>query len=441
MRTSICLILIVLACRSDAQMLQVNGRDVFINGMNLPWRFFGKDFGGIARERYDGQYFENTFAQLKEYGVNCVRIWLHCDGRFSPTFDRNGLVDGLPRTFIEDFLDFLARAERHELLVIPVLWTFELADRKSRGDLINSLEKQDSYIENALVPLLKATQEHCNILAWEIMNEPEWAMDIPFGGTTENTYDARAMQQFIGRQANAIHEHSNHRVTVGSAGLRFITNLHFRSHNYWHDTELQAQNIDCSGAYLDFYSVHYYKWSLEPLSPFKQTCAELSLDKPVIVGEFGPSKKKSTLELLEAAHANGYAGTMPWSMNANDGIGSWTDYRESLQRFSHDQTHLMPQFPLCVTNELSHSFISCLLYPNPTQTQLNVHNPNSESMVRIELVSLVGGVVKTWRNLSGDLLSFDVADCPSGSYLARIYSTEVDGTERQRSRQKIMIAR
>ena len=435
------LLLLLPSFSSDAQMMQLNEKDVFINGINLPWRYFGKDFGGTARERYDTTYFENTFRQLEENGVNALRIWLHCDARHSPTFNRNGLVEGLPRTFIEDFLDFLTRAEQHGVLIMPVLWTFELADRSNRNGLLNSVEILQSYIDNALIPLIEATKDRCNILAWEIMNEPEWAMDIPYAGTTNTLFSANEIQRFVGLQAHAIHTHSDHKVTVGSAGLRFINDQYFRSHNYWHDIELQAENVDCEGAYLDFYSVHYYKWKLEPLSPFKQSCESFNLDKPVVIGEFGKSKKKSTSELIQLAHENGYAGTMPWSMNANDGVGKWTDYQEELNTFASEQKSLMPSFPLCVSTDLSPSFISCRLFPNPTQHILNIDNPNPGVPVGIELISAVGNISKKWTNQSGPLITLSVSDCPAGIYIARISSPERDGTIRQRSRQKIMIVR
>ena len=442
MRIIISTILFWLVFELPAQMLEISGSSFFVNGINIPWRYFGKDFGGVGQERYDGGYFERTFIELEEHGVNAVRVWLHCDARFSPTFDRSGLVSGLPRHFIEDFLDFLDRAEQHHIMVIPVLWTFELADRQNRNAIIASEEVLQSYIDHALLPLLAATKERCNILAWEIMNEPEWMMDIPYGGTTNEVFSAEVVQRFIGRQADAIHQSTDHRVTVGSAGLRFLTNLHFRAHNYWHDTELQAQNLTCQGAYLDFYSVHYYKWALEPLSPFKQSCSELAIDKPVLIGEFGQHKRKNTLELLELAKQNGYAGTMPWSMNANDGVGRWTDYREDLQLFAQQNKHLMPEKGTCITTELNDGFISCLLYPNPARDHVVVHNPNStEDQIVIELVSMLGNKIKTWSDQTESDMNLDIGDLPAGSYVVRIYSTEADGSLRQRSRQKLVIVR
>ncbi len=440
MRGLILFCLLLLLSDLYAQRLTIEGKEVFVNGINLPWRFFGKDFGGVGREQYDTNYYNRTFADFQEYGVNAVRIWLHCDGRYSPSFDREGAVIGLPRTFIADFVDFTRRAERYGLMVLPVLWTFEMVDRARSRDLLTDQNKRQSYIDQALIPLLEATASQCNILAWEIINEPEWAMDIPYGGTTENPVGLRTMQQFVAAQAHAIHTYSGHRVTVGSAGLRFINDMYFRTKNYWHDTHLQADGESCSGAYLDFYSVHYYRWIIEPLSPFKQSVWKFELDKPVLVSEFGMQKRQKPSESLQTLFDHDYAGAMPWSVNARDGVGTWIDYREPLQSFAQSHSDLMLEPFDCQINDLDETYVSCRIFPNPARHEIRVSHSQPDWPIYIEIVSMMGHTVAQWDLPGGNDIQLPIDHLAAGMYMMRIFVKNSQGKMRQRSRQKIMIA-
>ncbi len=435
------LILLLVSLPAEAQMLRVGDRDIFINGINIPWRHFGQDFGGSGNRAYEPAFYDRLFEELQSHGVNTIRMWLHCDGRASPLMMSDGSVRGLPPTFIADFRDFLDRAEAHELLVIPVLWTFEMVDRR-RADLITDPAKTQSYIDKALRPLLEATAEYCNILAWEVINEPEWAMDIPFAGTTSNVLPAGDMQRFVAMCAQAVHETTDHMVTVGSAGLRFINDIYFKADNYWHDTDLHAQSPECGLAFLDFYSVHYYKWTLEILSPFKQKCASLQLDKPVLVSEFGQHKRFSTQELAQKAMDNGYAGIMPWSVRARDDEGHWSDYREDLWSFSQKHSSVMPQFPLCLSTDRQHTFQSCLLYPNPAQDQVIVASPTAvDQRVRVQIRDALGRLMMDQMTILSSELALDVSDLATGTYVLRVFTTTSWGGWHQMSRQKLMILR
>ena len=343
-RSCIAVLLISLGSGLKAQMLHVDGQEFIVNGINIPWRYFGLDFGTSARQvNYDTSFFNHTFAQLQENGVNAIRMWIHCDGRHSPIVDREGMVRGLPRNFLDDLDDFFGRAAEYDLLVLPVLWTFEMVD-EGKIELIRDPDKTQIYIDRALVPMLERTSHHCNVLAWEVINEPEWAMDIPFAGTTKHTVEAGEMQRFVGQVAAAIHTHSPHKVTVGTAGLRFLTDMHLFSKNYWHDIELQSKNTHCKGAYLDFYSVHYYKWKLETLSPFRQPLNSMGLSKPVLLSEFSLAKNRDPDELMQLALDNGYTGIMPWSMMANDGLAKWDDFRDHMRHMSNEHSEKMKNY-------------------------------------------------------------------------------------------------
>lgn len=59
----------------DGTKFMVNGKELWINGVNTPWQKWN-DFGGDM----DRQFWDDTFAQLAEDGINCTRIWINCSG-------------------------------------------------------------------------------------------------------------------------------------------------------------------------------------------------------------------------------------------------------------------------------------------------------------------------------------------------------------------------
>lgn len=441
-RALIASLLILSTASTQAQMLHVDGEEFLVNGINIPWRHFGQDFGASIRQlNYDSTFFNRTFEELQDNGVNCIRMWIHCDGRHSPIAGKDGIVRGLPRNFLDDLDDFFGRAARYNLMVLPVLWTFEMVD-KGNIEIIRDPEKTQLYIDQALIPILERTRHHCNILAWEVINEPEWAMDIPFAGTTQQLVESQEMQRFVGQLAQAIHTHSPHKVTVGSAGLRFITDMHLFSNNYWHDVNLQSQNTHCSGAYLDFYSVHYYKWKLETLSPFRQPLTAMGLSKPVLLSEFSLAKRRDPEELMRLAIDNGYAGIMPWSMMANDGLARWDNFRDPLRDMSIEHADKMHVPSDCLAKDLDDYYASCLVYPNPAYDLLVIeHNQPSVSAVKVVITSWDGRQVLVRAMLDGGPIQFDISALAGGMYIVQVSALGPDGNIRVANRQKFMVAR
>ena len=55
-------------------------------------------------------------------------------------------------------------------MVILCLWDFQI----EKMQLINNPDKTKTYIDKALIPMVKALENNDNLIAWEIINEPEW---------------------------------------------------------------------------------------------------------------------------------------------------------------------------------------------------------------------------------------------------------------------------
>lgn len=308
---------------------------LWLNGINLPWIDFGQDFGGGSNSLPE---MYKAFARFQGAGINSVRIWIHCDGRRNPVFDEpGGFVTGLPEGFIEDFHAMLDAAWLHGIKVMPVLWSFDMVKDRSQEEFAtagvqNKLLLDDdyleSYIENALLPILERCDGHPALLAWEICNEPEWMVEnlgIPL----------LRVQRFHARIAAAIHEHGSRPVTTGAASIKWNSDkLQGAVGNWWSDAALQAA-FPHTGAHLDFYQVHVYGWMLRHgFDPYLYTPAELGLDKPVMIGEApgmemagedtqGRPVSYQPLDMLARAREKGYFGHYFWSYAAHDGHGDW----------------------------------------------------------------------------------------------------------------------
>ena len=365
--------IITLSAPLYSATITYNGKAYYINGINVPWNQFGSDAGSHYQwgHLYNSAWFETFFTQCQQYGVNCVRLWIHCDGRSSPEFNDSGSVTGLDATFLPDFTDILARGQAHNVMVMPCLWSFDMTKDNTgsagkyggkHSDLIRSVQKTQSYIDNALIPMVTRFANTPNLFAWEIINEPEWSVsDIGAGGAGDMVLKVE-MQRFCGMIASAIHANSNKMVTVGSAALKWCSpRVGPAVLNMWSDSALKAACGNDAKAVLDFYQIHYYDWmnnadwGYDPfqLSPAK-TPTWWQLDKPVLVGECPAKDGIYTMtQMISNCFTNGYCGIMPWSYNANDGAGTWDGVKNQLKAFRDAHPDLVDYTTSTIVNKVN----------------------------------------------------------------------------------------
>jgi len=322
--------LLLLPIFSKSQTIKFEGKDYFINGANIPWNAFGNDVG----YSYNSIWFENMFTESEKAGINCLRLWIHCDGRGTPAFTTTGMVSGVGSSFFTAFDDIFERARKHHIMIMPCLWSFDMTNA-NRADLIQDTTKTNSYINNVLIPMTKRYADQCNLFAWEIINEPEWSMKVNDGAKTTQTVSALEMQRFVGKLTAAIHRNSSKMVTVGSATLKYNSTASRCFANYWSDAALKSAAKD-SLAYLDFYQIHYYDWMYPNYDPFDflKPFSYWKLDKPVLIGETpGKDDMYPPNKMLEKALKNKFGGVMFWSIAAGDGVSTMSDFRTSLSDF------------------------------------------------------------------------------------------------------------
>jgi hypothetical protein len=257
---------------------------------------------------------EAQFADVRRrngFASSMVRFFIFCDGRAAPTFAPDGTVAGLDALFYRDFDVLLQAAAHHGVLVMPVLldfgWcayprTVSGVQLGGHADVIRHAGKRRSFLDRALQPLLERYGTHPAIFAWDVCNEPEWAVDAA-GNTLRERHDVVSpaeMQAFVRSCAEYVHRLTpNQLVTLGSARRMWLSR--------W------------TGCDLDLYQFHWYDHFVHeepfPWRPYD----ELGLDKPCIVGEV-PTAGTSILpqEFVAAAAAGRYSGVLFWSYGARD---------------------------------------------------------------------------------------------------------------------------
>jgi len=237
-------------------------------------------------------------------------------------------------TLINDLNRFLDVARDNNVFVIPVLWNGALMRNQRYVDLTWDDAKLDSYINNALIPMVAALRERHALGSWEIMNEPEGSVRIegdanPCFSTTilQNSGAGWAgsaipmfrMLRFLNRQAAAIRRTDPKAlITVGAWSELSTTDAFSNSFNYYKDTCLQQAGGESTGT-VDFYQIHTYSWedNWNAGSPFRHHANAFLLDKPVVIGEFSAScaMNEGVDNLWAHSYNNEYSGTWSWQYN------------------------------------------------------------------------------------------------------------------------------
>ncbi len=345
-------------CSSDKSKLCYDGKEIFLNGMNIAWWNFGQDVGKNGNGQIntlDENAVRKDLKDLRAAGGNSIRWWLYTNNSMDPSFDATTkYATGIEEQTIKNVKLVLDVAEEYGILVDLCLLSFDMMKQEYSKDAswgsrfnfdANELILKDTsatraFINKAVLPLVKEFKNHPALLAWEVFNEPEGMTSTDNFGSGWGTtlVDISYIQRVINMVADAIHtEAPSNLVSNGSA--RFSMTSDQCGTNYYTDTRLLASgNNKYSKGTLDFYQVHYYpEWNTNDASPFHHPYSYFQLDKPMVIGELpgaswdnistggnlSSDPAGSRAITIDSAYTyafkNGYSGALGWTLHEENG--------------------------------------------------------------------------------------------------------------------------
>jgi hypothetical protein len=332
------------------------GQHVHLSGPNLAWYRYAWDFGNNEYS-VSGPVLEQWVREISAAGGNCLRVWIHIEAEHTPEFDGNGFVIAPDRlgTIINDMSRFLDVAAANNVFVIPVLWNGALMRNQRYRNLVLDDARLQSYIDNSLIPMVRALSTKRALASWEIMNEPEGSVLIAGDGNPCFSTSILAgtgagwtgvgipmfrFLRFINRQAGAIRRTDTKAlVSTGSWSEISRTDAFSNTHNYYKDTCLIQAGGDPLGT-LSFDQIHTYSWEgrWNNASPFRHHANNFQLNKPLVIGEFSSacSENEGVDALWNHSYNNGYAGTWSWQYNAGGHCSdNQAQQRQGMTRIRH----------------------------------------------------------------------------------------------------------
>jgi hypothetical protein len=303
----------------------MHGKDYFPLGVNYAWVDWGKDFADKGwSERF--KRIEKDFDLMRSRGVRTLRWWVYTDFVESPLWKGEGpkrRCTGMPEGWVKNFMLALDAAHARGIRLYPTFSSFDLG-RKGFKEVVANKAVRQSFIKNAVRPILKAAGKHEGIFAWDIINEPEWLVRKEDNGDpnkelSHGPVSLAELRAYIAEMRHEVKASASQPVSVGSAGLK------------WSGWQFDFY----SGLELDFFDVHYYDW----MTPYfdittipKATLGKLSPEytqKAMMVGETipkpetqytGKDRPKDHSRFLGDLIKMGYAGYLPWAWYEKPGM-------------------------------------------------------------------------------------------------------------------------
>jgi len=291
--------------------------DRFLLGANLPWIGYGTDFGanawspagGLSADSSRRARLDRALERVSADGIALVRVFLLCDARSGVRFDGDGLPIGVDDALFADIDAVMASARHHGVMLLPALLDFHLCNPAQsiadvqvggRSHLITTSEGRSALIESVIAPIARRYGDDDTIAAWDVMNEPEWCLQLASSRHMRDPFGA--LQSFLESAVRTVRAYAKQPITVGCAGT-------------W-----QLDLVRPLG--LDFYQVHWYErfgWS-----KLAQPVSQLALDRPVLLGEFS-GRTTPVTRVLDTARRAGYRGALVWSVVAEDDQSDYSD--------------------------------------------------------------------------------------------------------------------
>lgn len=267
------------------------GKPWLLTGASLPWIEYGCDFGCRQRKGVvaNAERVDRLFRRLSRNGVKVVR-WHAFPG---DAWQVRRAPDGTPvglrsNSVFPDFDRAVGIAAKHDIYLQFVLF----GDPRELPTTWFSVPAQRERLATSLAPLFARYERRRNVLAWELFDEPEPAIDA-------GAVIAADMQATVARLAAQVHASSNALVTLGAQGVDRLA--------LWNDVG------------LDYHAPHW--WSANGSGPACAGCtsvstlaASLGVNKPVVIGATDVTRAAAARQRLDQLRDRGYAGALLWNV-------------------------------------------------------------------------------------------------------------------------------
>eukprot|EP00727_Mastigamoeba_balamuthi_P002504 m51a1_g12250 hypothetical protein (501) ;mRNA; r:151687-153678 len=273
---------------------------------------------------------KRELSEMRSKGARVVRWWIFATSDVIPSSCWSGSrFVALPPKYVDHIEEAVNYAKRCAyrspigLLVYPSLMSFDWGKgSRQHQEIFTDAQARQSWIDNAIAPIVERLKGNSGVFGWDLCNEPEWIIDGTDGGDPCSGCSkfrlAEVKALFNGVLAMIRAKGAKQPVSLGSASLKFLTQL-----KLWNDMD------------LDFWDFHWYSWATQWFNPLLQEASKAIIPaKPVIIGEVMPDPAQDAVlaksdnrwcdgkactdhGLLVTQLAKlGYSGYLPWA---------WTD--------------------------------------------------------------------------------------------------------------------
>ncbi len=366
--------------------LKESGERIFLNGGNYVGLRFGdhSTFEGpeaLIPGYYDPYKAETLFKTLKKTGYNAVRVFVIQGGRNDKNLGLGGHYDttvGIYKPYMENFVDFLTRAHRYGIYVMPCFGENEMVDNQwfeytaggaTQYSVLFSQKGIDAkaqyiqwfmeYIKEVNPELLKT------MFAISAQNEFIFTTDVaPFNmqsGTYTyldgSTYDMandddrqalarRALQYYYAAIKESMKSVDPEVLLTEGTYTPHITG---KDADDWYGMRVPEGANTCfpmsipdylEDTALDFLDVHLYRSqfdgdggadvvfenSMRSMKFYDEATQELLKERPVMIGEYGAMKMGAEVEyekgleyvqeIQELILENGLCGSLVWTLDS-----------------------------------------------------------------------------------------------------------------------------
>jgi hypothetical protein len=424
----------------NGSRFEVGGKQVWLNGANTPWHRWN-DFG---TGNYDHAWWDGHMRTLNDNGINCIRVWISCNGG-GILINPDGTVKGVTSSFFSDLDRFFSLAQSRGIYIFATLLSFD--HTKNGNPFYQAFRacymddaKTGTLVDNYVVPFVNRYKQNPYLFAIDACNEIEWVHENAEAGSIA----WERLQYLVARMAVGVHGAGPVLFTMGSAAVKWNSDKPGEG-NKWKDSALRLR-LDDPGAFLDFYSPHWYGWVVRWFgNPCAKTPADYGIgDRPCVIGEcpakgmFNQDARGNDLlvnppaEMYEMAYQKGWQGVFPWTSNGVDGNGGIANFGAATLTFRGNHPELVNPSATGIRSERGRhadpSGFSC--FPNPFNGRTVFrYRLDQSGEVRLQIFDLNGRLRRqlVHSDQSRGEFTRDWNGCddrenplPSGIYLCRL---------------------